>query len=102
MLSANSKTRLPAPQDFTIDSVYPWGRSLAEYVEMFALSDAELRLRILGCADGPASFNSEMTARGAFVVSCDPLYQFSVEPIRGRIERTADFHIDHVRRNPHL
>ena len=102
MSLANLKARLPAPHDLTIDSVYPWGRSLSEYARMFALSDADLRLRILGCADGPASFNSEMTARGVFVVSCDPLYQLSVEQIRGRIEKTADFHIDHVRKNPHL
>jgi hypothetical protein len=102
MSPASLKTRLPAPHDLTIDSVYPWGRSLAEYARMFALSDEDLRRRIIGCADGPASFNSEMTARGDFVVSCDPLYQFSVEQIRGRIERTVDFHIDHVRKNPHL
>jgi hypothetical protein len=102
MLSANSKTLFPAPHELTIDSVYLWGRSLAEYVRMFALSDEDLRLRIISCADGPASFNSEITARGAYVVSCDPLYQFSVEQIRSRIERTADFHIDHVRKNPHL
>jgi len=102
MLREFSQARLPASDDLTIDSVYPWGRSLAEYTAMFALSEEDLRLRIIACADGPASFNAEMTGRGARVVSCDPLYRFSVEQIRGRIEKTADLHIDRVRENSHL
>jgi hypothetical protein len=44
---------------FTLDQVVPWGRSFDEYRRMFALSDDDLGLRILGCADGPASFNGE-------------------------------------------
>jgi hypothetical protein len=42
---------------------------------MFVLSDADLGLRILSCADGPASFNAESTRRGTAVVSMDPLYR---------------------------
>jgi hypothetical protein len=101
MLPANSKTPSPEPHDITIDSVYPWGRSFDEYTGMFALSEADLRLRIIGCADGPASFNREMSLRGQFVVSCDPLYQFSAEQIRGRIEKTADVQFDHAQKNSH-
>jgi hypothetical protein len=101
MSSENLITDSPVQSDLTIGSVYPWGRSLTEYIGMFTLSDEDLGHRIIGCADGPASFNCEMMRRGAFVVSCDPLYQFSVEQIRGRIEKTADIHIDHVRKNPH-
>jgi hypothetical protein len=41
---------------------------------MFALSDADLRGRVLGCADGPASFNAEATRRGTSIISADPLY----------------------------
>ena len=47
-----------------LEQVVPWGRSLAEYRAMFALSEADLQRRILGCGDGPASFNAEMTAAG--------------------------------------
>jgi hypothetical protein len=54
---------------FTLDQVVPWGRSFAEYRRMFALTDAELGLRIIGCGDGPASFNAEATRRGTAVVS---------------------------------
>src|SRR6187401_543475 len=63
---------------FSLFSVVPWGRSFDEYVRMFALAESDLESRILGCGDGPASFNVEATRRGATVVSCDPLYQFDV------------------------
>ena len=35
-----------------------------------------------GCADGPASFNAELSGRGGRVVSCDPLYRFDAAQIR--------------------
>jgi hypothetical protein len=73
----------------TINHAYPWGRSFDEYRRMFGLTDEELELRILGCADGPASFNAEMHRLGRRVVSCDPLYAFSADEIRGRIGATA-------------
>ena len=71
-----------------VSQVVPWGRSLAEYVGLFALSERDLKQRILGCADGPASFNAEMTARGHQVVSCDPLYVFSGGELRQRFDET--------------
>ena len=43
---------------------------------------------VLGCADGPASFNAEMHAQGHAVVSMDPVYEFSSEELRGQIEKT--------------
>jgi hypothetical protein len=48
-----------------------------EYELMFSLGESDLRKKILGCGDGPASFNAEMTQRGLSVVSCDPIYVFS-------------------------
>lgn len=68
-----------------LKSIVPWGRSLLEYQQMFLLSDYDLQKNILGCSDGPASFNAESTAIGSHVVSIDPLYQFSAEQIRSRI-----------------
>jgi hypothetical protein len=72
----------------TLDQVVPWGRSLDEYVRMFDLSPADLELKILDCAGGPASFNAEMHARRRSVVSCDPIYQFSEAEIARRIDET--------------
>jgi hypothetical protein len=84
---------------FTLEQVVPWGRSFDEYRHMFALSEADLRSRILGCADGPASFNAELTRRGGRVVSCDPLYKWSAGQIRDRIDATSPQILEQTRQN---
>lgn len=84
----------------TLDQVFPWGRTFAEYGRMFALRPTELAsLRILGCADGPASFNATLTARGGRVVSADPLYSFSAAEIRSRIEAARERIVANTERN---
>ena len=70
-----------------LSSVVPWGRSFDEYRAMFSLSDEDLERMILGCGDGPASFNAELTALGGRVLSVDPMYRFSAEEIQQRIRR---------------
>jgi hypothetical protein len=84
---------------FTLDQVVPWGRSFDEYRRMFALTEDDLRSRILGCADGPASFNAEATRRGMHVVSCDPLYRLDAAQIQDRITATYHEVLDQTRRN---
>jgi hypothetical protein len=71
---------------FQLDHIMPWGRSFGEYVRMFSLIDADLEKNILGCGDGPASFNAAMHSQGRRAVSVDPLYQFSADQIRGRVQ----------------
>jgi hypothetical protein len=75
---------------FTLEQIVPWGRSLTEYVGMFSLTAADLGKRILGCGDGPASFNAAMHAKGRRVISVDPLYQFASEQIRTRVRETCN------------
>src|SRR5260370_30292561 len=53
-----------SPESVRLHEVVPWGRSLDEYRAMFALSEGDLQGRLLGCGDGPASFNAELTALG--------------------------------------
>jgi len=84
---------------FTLTNIVPLGRSFGEYRRMFALSDIDLRQKILGCADGPASFNAEATQRGSRVVSCDPLYRFDGEQIRCRIDATFPEVMEQTRKN---
>src|SRR5437867_2748941 len=84
---------------FTLDQVVPWGRSFDEYRRMFHLSEDEVGLRIVGCGDGPASFNAEATRRGARVVSCDPIYRLETGQIRDRIAETYDQVLDQTRHN---
>ena len=66
---------------------------------MFALTDADLRRRIVGCGDGPASFNAELTAQHGRVVSIDPLYAAPARAIERRVEETFEVVMDEVRRN---
>ena len=66
---------------------------------MFALSEDDCTRTLLGCADGPASFNAEATQRGYHVVSCDPLYRFDAPTIRSRVEDTYIRIMDETQRN---
>ncbi len=85
-----------------LNQVVPWGRNLEEYKLMFNLSPTDLNCKILGCGDGPASFNTQMTKLGYSVVSVDPIYQFSSEEIQQRIQETYDVVISQVKQNSHL
>ncbi|BAZ44674.1 hypothetical protein NIES4102_16860 [Chondrocystis sp. NIES-4102] len=82
-----------------LKEVVPWGRNLEEYKLMFSLSQADMKSRILGCGDGPASFNAQMSELGYFVQSIDPIYQFSTAQIRTRVEENYDLLISQVREN---
>ena len=86
---------------FTLANVVPWGRSFDEYVAMFALSAGDLKKRVLGCGDGPASFNTHLTRQGGRVVSVDPLYRFSTDDIHNRIRETYAEVMEQTRRNTH-
>jgi hypothetical protein len=83
-----------------LNEVIPWGRSFEEYARMFALTGEDLAGTILGCGDGPASFNAEATARGHRVVSCDPIYAFSAGEIERRVAECYGTVISQVKRNP--
>jgi len=84
---------------FELSNVVPWGRSFEEYVAMFALTRDDLGQEILGCADGPASFNAVAARYGYKITSADPLYRFSEEQIRSRIEETAVSIAEQTRQN---
>jgi hypothetical protein len=84
---------------FTLDEVVPWGRSFDEYQGMFALTDQDLRLKIVDCGGGPASFVAEGTRRGASAVSCDPLYRWESSQIRERIAATSVNILEQTRQN---
>jgi hypothetical protein len=82
---------------FMLDEVIPWGRSFEEYVTLFNLTEIDLQKRILGCGDGPAAFNHDLTHRGGNIISVDPVYAFEAEDIRSRIEATFDEVLEQVR-----
>ena len=84
---------------FKYEEAVPWGRSFSEYQEMFHLTEADLRKNILGCADGPASFNAQMSRLGRTVVSCDPLYGLTTGQIEQRITETYESVISQTKQN---
>jgi transposase len=57
---------------------------------MVSLTQADLQLRIVDCAAGPASFDAELSAEGHRVISCDPLFSLSPDEIRSRIDAAYD------------
>lgn len=83
-----------------LDDIIPWGRSFEEYRRMFALTGDDLAGTVLGCGDGPASFNAEATACGHRIVSCDPIYAFSGAEIERRVAECYDTVISQVRQKP--
>ncbi|MEM7133586.1 MAG: SAM-dependent methyltransferase [Chloroflexota bacterium] len=83
----------------TLEQVVPWGRSMDEYCHMFALTHDDLKSKILGCGDGPASFNREMTERGYHVTSIDPIYRFSAKEIEQRVRESYRLVVDPLYNN---
>ena len=83
-----------------LNNVVPFGRSLDEYIKMFALEESDLKKRILGVADGPASFNAELTEKGGSVTSIDPIYVFQAQEIENKFYDVLDKIIDQVKATP--
>jgi len=84
---------------FALEKVVPWGRSFDEYVVMFDLSAEIIKKRILGCGDGPASFNCVLTKMGGQIISVDPVYHFSSDEIKKRINETYEVVMEQTRKN---
>ena len=64
-----------------------WGHSLADYRQMFGLSDEDLDKKIIDCGAGPASFNADMHELGKRVISVDELYQLPFDMLETSIEK---------------
>lgn len=83
-----------------LSKIVPFGRSKDEYHLIFNLSEEDYKGLILGCGDGPASFNAQMTQQGYRVISIDPIYEFSGEQIKRRFEEVVDNIIAQVKATP--
>lgn len=71
---------------FNLENVVPWGRNFNEYKLMFQLNESDVSKNIAGFGDGPSCFNYEATQQGYSVTSFDPIYQFSKEELKKRID----------------
>lgn len=66
------------PCRLEIDRIAFFGRTYAEYLDMFGLDEAILGThRILDCPGGSSSFAFEASRKGFDVTACDPLYGLS-------------------------
>jgi hypothetical protein len=66
---------------------------------MFQLSKEDLQSKILGCGDGPSSFNSEVTKLNGNITSIDPIYQFTKDEIQTRIDETSSVVSEQLKQN---
>jgi len=82
-----------------LEKIVPWGRNLSEYVAMFMLNGDDLNSKILGCGDGPSSFNTEVDLNGGSVISVDPLYAYSKKEIMQRIDEISEEVMEQVVKN---
>ena len=83
-----------------LQDIVPWGRSFEEYCDMFLLTEADLQKSILGCGDGPAAFNAELTKAGGKVISVDPVYRFTIDEIRSRVHEVQPKIMSEVSKKP--
>ncbi|MFM7109065.1 MAG: hypothetical protein ACKOZU_10820 [Planctomycetaceae bacterium] len=91
-----------ASQDrFKLRQVAFFGRTLAEYLQMFALDLDELRgQKILDVASGPGSFVAEALALGLDATGCDPMYAHDAATIAAQGKRDIDSCREQIRKSP--
>jgi hypothetical protein len=83
-----------------LTEIVPWGRSRREYELMFRLEGDDLRGHVLGCGDGPASFNAEVTTEGGSVISVDPIYQFRGDQVARAFDSTTQNVMTQIKATP--
>jgi hypothetical protein len=74
-------------ETFAFTKVLFFGRTLAEYEQMFNFVASDwIGRNVLDCPGGPASFTAETNALGINTIACDPLYSEDIETLKQRIE----------------
>ncbi len=74
-----------------------FGRTLAEYLDMFCISLDQLREgSTLDCPSGPDSFVAEACAAGCDAVGCDPMYAYPPDELRTRGLANLDESFVHI------
>lgn len=82
------------PRGFRIPFVAFFGRTLEEYLAMFAIARDDLAHGpVLDCPSGPDSFVAEARAAGFDATGCDPMYALAPDELaeRGRANIEAAF-----------
>ncbi len=82
-----------------LESIMLWGHSLAEYRQMFALSDADLTKSIFDCTAGAASFAAEMHQLGHHVIACDGMYGQTKQALQTKLDQAYQALLAELQRN---
>lgn len=86
---------------FQLATVAFFGRTLSEYLRMFALDPAALRgKRVLDVASGPGSFVAEAVALGLDATGCDPAYAGDPDLIVARGTADIESCREQIRKSP--
>ncbi len=96
-------TELNPPSDFVLEDIAFFGRTLKEYLGMFAITEDELEgKKILDCPAGPASFVAEVTKLGINAIGCDPLYEQNYQVLAGKARGYILAALDRTTKTPEL
>ena len=91
----------PEGERFMLQRVAFFGRTLTEYLQMFALDLEALQgARVVDVASGPGSFVAEALARGIDATGCDPMYAGDPDQIAAQGKADIDACREQIRRNP--
>lgn len=76
-----------------------WGHDLAEYCEMFELTQADLSSKILEVGSGPTAVNRQLTDKGGHIISCDALFGENEATLRQHSFAEFDFMVEQIKQN---
>jgi SAM-dependent methyltransferase len=65
-----------------------WGHGVKDYQEMFDLTQADLRKKILEFGCGATAFNAQLHHINSSLISCDPLFNLNGEDLRTEVDKT--------------
>jgi hypothetical protein len=88
-----------------LDRIAFYGRTLSEYLMMFAINDVTLLKNyelILDCPSGASSFVAEATKCGINAVGCDPLFDRDVQSLSEQGEKDIEYVVKRVSEAPDL
>jgi hypothetical protein len=98
-----ARSRISSPAEIELPAVSFFGRSLAEYVQFFALDLVALKGRdVLDVAAGPSSFTAEACARKINAVAVDPRYGAPLEELGAQVADDYDAMFAQMRAKPRL
>jgi hypothetical protein len=104
-ISMNMNTSVSNNHRPELDRIAFYGRTLSEYLLMFAVSDVTLLKSynlILDCPSGASSFVAEATKHGINTVGCDPLFDKDVQSLAKQGTKDIEYVVKRVSEAPDL